>query len=141
MKKVLIIALTALAACRTGPPRPIDIEPSDMCSRCRMAISQNRYAAELVDPDGNVWKFDDIGCMVRYTRDHSLNPRLQTYFVMDYQSQHWLDAGRAIYVRSGEIPSPMAGGIVAFENQANAEEFSRGVHGELLRFEGLWMSK
>ncbi len=71
-EKVLIIALTAFAACRTGPPRPI-IEPSDMCSRCRMAISQNRYAAELVDRDGNVWKFDDIGCMVRYTRDHSLD--------------------------------------------------------------------
>lgn len=106
-----------------------------------MAISQNRYAAELVDRDGNVWKFDDIGCMLQYTKDHSLKPQFQTFFVMDYQSQHWLDAARAIYVRSGEIPSPMAGGIVAFDDQAKAAEFSRGVHGELLRFEGLWISK
>jgi len=138
---VLIIALTTLAACRTGPPRPIDIEPSDMCSRCRMAISQNRYAAELVDRDGNVWKFDDIGCMVRYTRDHGLEPRSQTYFVMDYQSQHWLNAAHALYVRSEEIPSPMSGGIVAFENEAKAEEFSHSVHGAVLTFEGLWNTK
>ncbi len=41
---------------------------------------------------------------------------------MDYQSQHWLDGARAIYVRSEEIPSPMSGGIVAFENKAKAEE-------------------
>lgn len=106
-----------------------------------MAISQNRYAAELVDRDGNVWKFDDIGCMLHYSRDHRLNPQSQTFFVMDYHSKQWLDAARAIYVRSTEIESPMAGGIVAFEDQANAAEFSRDVHGELLKFEGLWISK
>ena len=132
----------ALAACRSGPPQPIDIEASDMCARCRMAISQNRYAAELVDHEGNVWKFDDIGCMLRYTRDHGLKPQLQTYFVMDYRTQHWLDATRAAYVRSDQIPSPMSGGIVAFEEKAKAEEFSRGVHGgEVLTFEGLWTFK
>ena len=106
-----------------------------------MAISQSRYAAELVDREGNVWKFDDIGCMLRYTRDHHFEPQSQTYFVMDYQSQHWLDAARAIYVRSEEISSPMSGGIVAFENEAEAVEFSHSVHGAMLKFEGLWNTK
>jgi copper chaperone NosL len=129
-----------LAACRTGPPRPIEIDATDMCSRCRMAISQKRYAAELLDGAGNVWKFDDIGCMVRYTVDHHLNPQSGTYFVMDYGTQQWLAAPRAIYVRSAAIPSPMSGGLAAFQDQAQAEAFSRGVRGRVLAFEDLWTS-
>ncbi len=141
MKKLAILISAVLAACSTKPPRPIDIDASDMCSRCRMAISQNRYAAELLDHDGNAFKFDDIGCMRRYTLDHRLDPKAQTYFVMDYQTQHWLDATQAAYVRSDAIPSPMSGQLVAFHDKPSAEAFARGVHGQVLDFEALWTSQ
>lgn len=106
-----------------------------------MAISQSRYAAELIERDGDARKFDDIGCMVRYTQDHGLDPRGQTVFVMDYGSRHWLEAARAFYVRSAEIPTPMSGGIAAFQDRVQAEQFSSGMHGQVLTFEELWPSK
>lgn len=106
-----------------------------------MAISQTRYAAEIIDGDGNALKFDDIGCMVRYTEDRRLDPRRQLYFVMDYQTRRWLEAGRAIYVRSGAIPTPMSGGIAAFQDRGEAGRFSREVHGQLMTFEELWTAK
>ena len=141
MRVPAAFALLAMAACRSGPPQPVDIDASDMCSRCRMAISQNRYAAELLDREGNAFKFDDIGCMVHYAADHHLNPKEQTIFVMDYQSQHWLKADQAVYVRSGAIPSPMSGGLAAFHDRAQAEELARTVQGRILAFEELWTAK
>jgi copper chaperone NosL len=141
MKNGLIIAIATLVACGNRPLRPIDVDATDMCARCRMAISQSRYAAELIDRDGDVRKFDDIGCMVRYTQDNHLDPRQQNYFVMDYGSRHWLEAARAFYVRSEAIPSPMSGGIVAFPDRSQASQFARGIDGALMTFEELWTSK
>ena len=69
MRKVsrTILALAVfLAACAGEAIKPVDIEASDMCSFCRMAISEKRYAAEIIDAEDNVMKFDDIGCMLRY---------------------------------------------------------------------------
>lgn len=141
MKAAVIIALLGLAACSSGPPRPVDLDASDMCSRCRMAISQNRYAAELLDRDGGALKFDDIGCMVRYAADHHLDTKVQTAFVMDYQTQHWLAGPQASFVRSAAIPSPMSGGLAAFQDRAQAQQFAATVNGRVLGFEELWTSK
>lgn len=105
-----------------------------------MAISQKRYAAELLDSNGNAWKFDDIGCMVRYTLDHRLDRNTGTFFVMDYATEQWLPAPQATYVRSEAIPSPMSGGLAAFKEKAQAEAFARGIHGHILTFEELWTS-
>ena len=63
---------------------------NEMCSFCRMAISQLGYAAELIDRNGAVFKFDDIGCMLHFAarRDHhSVTP-----FVIDHDTRRWLAA-------------------------------------------------
>lgn len=140
MRLALLVAVLCLAGCRGGPPRPVDIDPADMCARCRMAISQNRYAAELIGRDGNVSKFDDLGCMIHYTRGRQLNPNSQIYFVMDYNAQRWLAARQAFYVRSNAIPAPMSGGLAAFGNRGEADRFAAEVHGAVLGFEELWTS-
>jgi copper chaperone NosL len=65
------------SACRTALAKgevgiPVDIDPGDMCQSCKMAISQKKYAAEFVDKDGGVFKFDDIGCMFRFAKQRAL---------------------------------------------------------------------
>lgn len=139
MKVLAVLALLAAVGCHSGPPQPVDIDASDMCSRCRMAISQKRYAAELFDRDGNVFKFDDIGCLLHYAIQRHLNLKDHTVFVMDYGTERWLGAGRAVYVRSGAIPSPMSGGLAAFADRPRAEEFASTVQGRVLAFEELWI--
>ena len=140
MDKFALVILLAMAGCRSGPPQPIAIEPGDMCARCRMEVSQKRYAAELLSSGGDALKFDDIGCMVRYTRDHALDPRRQSYFVMDHGTGRWLEGRVAVYVKSAGIDSPMSGGLAAFADRGAATRFGATVHGVILTFEELWTS-
>lgn len=109
-----------------------------MCARCKMAISEKRYAAEVIDRDGNALKFDDIGCMTSYVADRVLRDTAAALFVMDYESRQWLEAAAAHYVKSEEIRSPMASGWIALRERSKAEEFAVRFHGRTMSFDDLW---
>lgn len=106
-----------------------------MCSFCRMAVSQPRYAAEIVDKDGNVYKFDDIGCMVRFLKEHP--PQGAAIFVRDYTGAGWISAPEALYVRAESIPSPMGGHTIALKQRPAAEDQARRFQGTVLSWEKL----
>ncbi len=125
------------AACGTRPPRPVDIEAADVCAFCKMAISEKRFAAEVIDRDGTVFKLDDIGCMIRFIRERGLKDKVAAIFVSDYDDKSWLEAERASYVKSAEIQSPMASGLIALRNQSRAAEYCARYNGRLLTFDEL----
>lgn len=128
------MVLTLLTAC--SPSRqPVDIEPSDMCGYCRMAISQKQFAAEALDVDGNAIKFDDIGCMRRFLAAAEVKHPVR--FVMDYRQRRWLNADAALFVRGSGVPTPMGGGILAFGERSRAEAESRATGGEVVPFAAL----
>ncbi len=108
-----------------------------MCAFCKMAISEKRYAAELVDR-GDVFKFDDIGCMIRFAGQRGWIARPPARFVHDYDTPEWLDAGRASFVISPEIPSPMASGLLAVRDPAQAERHAARFHGQVRSLADLW---
>lgn len=136
--KVLLLCLLAVGACQTGPPRPVDIEPSDMCALCRMAITDRRFAAEIIDTEGSIAKFDDMGCLVQYARERKLKERVAACFVMDYENRNWLPARQSHYVISAEIHSPMASGLAAFGERSRAEGIAGRFHGRILLYDDLW---
>ena len=109
-----------------------------MCSLCRMAISQRQYAAELIDSEGTAFKFDDIGCFVRFAAGRGPHGKLPPSFVIDYDSRQWLGAGRAYYVKSKEIRSPMASGLIALKEKAKADEYASKFQGRVMLFDELW---
>jgi copper chaperone NosL len=122
-----------------GHPKPAELDPGDICAKCKMAISERRYAAEFADREGAIVKFDDIRCMIRFVQEHNLRDKAAAYFVMDYEKRIWLSAEKAYYVKSKELPSPMVSGLAAFQERAKAEELSSKLHGEMLTFQDLWM--
>ncbi len=124
-----------MAACQSRKPRPVEIEASDMCSFCRMAISEKQYAAEFVDREGNLFKFDDIGCMLRFVRERNLKSEAAAHFVVDYERRDWLEGEKAYYLKSEAIHSPMGGGLVAFRERAKAEEYAAKLSGKVLKFD------
>ena len=134
---MLVAPLLITVACTDEKPRPVDIDPGDMCQSCKMAISQKKYAAEIVDKDGTVFKFDDLGCMLRFVGQRARKDKVEAWFVMDYRTQHWLQAENATYVRSESIPSPMGSGLIALENRVDAEEYSQRYHGRIVTFDEL----
>jgi len=130
----LIIGVTVLANCQKQSVAPVALAPEDMCSYCKMALSEKRYTAELIDSEGQAFKFDDIGCMANFIKSKKNQAKTIAYFVMDFDERQWVKAEEAYYVRSPELRTPMNGGVVAFKNESNAKEATGKFHGRLLRF-------
>src|SRR5437762_2381889 len=137
MRILLICPLLFAVGCGNRSPQPVEIEATDMCAQCKMAISENRYAAEMVDVDGNVMKFDNIDCMLRYVSRQGLKHKAATWFLMDSEGKQWLDARQAFLVKAASIPGPMGSGVLATKNSAAAQELARRFSGQVLRFEDL----
>ena len=133
----VIVGVAVLANCQKRTVEPVAIASEDMCSYCRMAISEKQYAAELIDGDGQASKFDDIGCLINFIKKRSINVSASTFFVMDFDQRQWIKADNAYYVRSSELTTPMNGGIIAFKDQSKAQAAAGRYHGKLLRFEDL----
>ena len=129
----LLMGSFLFAACVRTELQPVDIAAEDMCAFCKMAISEKRYVGEFIDHDGNAFKFDELGCMVRYLQDKDRST-VVGYFVTDFESRHWVKAELAHYVRSLEFRTPMNGGIVAFQDKSKAERAAGEHHGQLLSF-------
>jgi copper chaperone NosL len=129
-----IAVLVLLAGCQADPLQPVAIDANDTCSFCNMAISEKRYAAELIDADGKPFKFDDIGCMASFIEQKKNPAPVHAIFVMDFERREWIKAHDAFYVRSAEFHTPMSGHIVALNDQSRAQEAVSRYHGSLLRF-------
>ena len=89
----------------------------DMCQRCKMVVSERRYAAEIIDPDsGKAYKFDDIGCAVLWLKEEHIPwSNRAKIWVTDAKSGKWIDARSAKY--TDDSITPMAYGIAAFDDE------------------------
>lgn len=110
----------ALSACSRGgnwPEGMAEIKwDRDTCTRCRMVISDRRFAVEVRGgPKDEVFKFDDIGCAVIWLKDKEWGKEARIW-VADAASQGgdigWLDARKAHYV--GGKTSPMGYNLAAY---------------------------
>lgn len=134
----MICLLLFATSCGNRPLRPVEIEASDICAQCKMAISEKRYAAEIAGVYDNIIKFDNIDCMVRYAAANGLREKAPAWFVMDSEGREWLDARQAFLVKSASIPGPMGSGVLALKDSAAADDLARRFSGRVLRFDDLW---
>ena len=120
-----IVCLFALVTtgCGSSDIKPIEIYPEDMCRHCRMAISDQHVASEIITAEHDALKFDDIGCMQEFMDAHKeLNPA--AVFLKDYMSKEWIPLGKATIVKT-DVMTPMGSGKVAFADSARAHAFAR----------------
>ncbi len=130
----VMAGLCLLIGCGSGPARPVDILPEDMCMHCRMAISEKRCAAEFIDREGVVFKFDDLACMGNYIKERQNKPDIAAYFAEDYGGGGWIKGEDAHYVRSSRISTTMGGGLIAFRDKSAAEAAAARYQGEVVSF-------
>jgi copper chaperone NosL len=133
----LIVGVAVFANCQKRTVEPVAIAAEDMCSYCKMVISEKQYAAELIDSEGQAFKFDDIGCMLNFVKKGSVSISASSFFVMDFDERQWIKADDAYYVRSSDLTTPMNGGIIAFKDRSPARQAADKYHGKLLRFKEL----
>ena len=89
----------------------------DMCERCKMAISERKYAVQVVDPKTHkVYKFDDIGCTVLWFDEEHISWKDQAkIWITDAKTGEWIDARTAKY--TDDSITPMAYGFAAFTDK------------------------
>lgn len=107
--------------CESSEIKPVDIYPEDMCSQCRMAISDQSFAAEILTEAEDVYKFDDLGCMEKF-QEKSGELKVMALFVKDYETSHWIPLARSTIVLTS-LKTPMGSGRIAFADSAKAKAF------------------
>ncbi len=96
----------------------------DMCDRCKMVVSERNHAAQVVNQEtGQAYKFDDIGCVVLWFKEESIQWKDSAkIWITDVKTSKWIDARTAHY--DNLHSTPMAYGFSANENKESIEEGS-----------------
>lgn len=111
MKSTIGLLFVFLTACTGSSLEPQD--PSwnhDVCTHCRMAISEPRYAVQLIGPGARVRYYDDLGCALADQQEH---PELKagTLYVHAEGSSKWTKASDEKYKE--KLITPMGYGFGA----------------------------
>ncbi len=126
-----------LSACQTGnnaDAPPVIRYGEDACDECRMIVNEARFAAGLINSDFQTRRFDDIGCLLIYQKKH--HETIQKAWVQDYQTQKWLPADNAVFIKNSEIATPMGHGIVAVSTEENARNLLKNMNkGNIYNFD------
>jgi copper chaperone NosL len=132
----LFIALLFLFFSCNVSPKPIDYG-NDGCQFCKMTIVDKVHAAEIVTKKGKVYKFDASECMVNFLNelDHS---EIEFYLSNNYTEPGALiDATKATFLISENIPSPMGAFLSAFKNKTDAEKIQTEKGGTIYTWDKL----
>ncbi len=117
------VLLLFLTGCGRPGVKPVELFPEDLCANCKMAISDPTCASEIILESGEVFKFDDLGCMDSYRSEHP-DLKIAAVFVKEYDTKGWLPREQAVIVETG-VFTPMGSGKVAFGDSTRAVQFRR----------------
>ncbi len=130
---VLIFLL--LEGCKVEP-KPIAYG-KEGCHFCSMTIVDQQHAAQIVTRKGKVFSFDAIECMVNYTKELEMAD-VQLLLCNHYLTpEELIDATKATFLISEQIPSPMGAFLTGFKTREAAEEVNADNQGELFTWEEL----
>ena len=118
-----------MSGCAGGPPRPATLDArNDACGACRMAVSNPRFAAQIVAPGEEPIFFDDLGCLADYLRQHPTLPAQAMIYVADHRTSEWADATAAVFTRVAGLDTPMASHLIAHASSSSrdADPAARG---------------
>ena len=138
-KGFFALAALALASCgRDAPLGPPAIHyGQDVCAGCAMIVSDDRFAAAIVNPapDASPLVFDDVGCLLAYERK---NPAVApwTHYFHDANSHQWITADQAHFVITSR-ETPMGSGIFAFQSPSDAQTLAQSAKTTIQTFAGL----
>ena len=111
-----LLLLFALSSCNTKPEAII--VGKDVCSYCKMPVSDNRFGAEVITEKGKIYKFDDAHCVLSFLHDAKFESEKNyaIYFV-DFSGDHSLmPVSKSLFLKSEALRSPMNGNVAAFNN-------------------------
>jgi hypothetical protein len=113
-------------ACKGGNEEQLPVDfvwDREACEECKMALSDPHYSAQVIDPNGRPYYFDDIGCAILWLGRQPWQDKARTW-VNDVKTTEWIEAQKANWI-SGDPQTPMGYGFAAtlspVENKLNFE--------------------
>jgi copper chaperone NosL len=129
------LLMLIFGSCKVSP-EPINYG-SDVCHYCSMTIVDKQHAAEYVTKKGRAFKFDSIECMINGLTEVD-RTEISLYLVNDYGLPgELIDASKATFLVSKNIPSPMGAFLSAFGNHEHAKLVQEEQSGQLFGWEEL----
>lgn len=111
-----IAVITRLEAPPAGVREVIwDKQP---CRECGMAVSSAAFAAQLHSADGQIFDFDDPGCLFAYVLREQPNIHAVYFHAMD--SEHWLSESEVGFVPTTGSPMDLGWGAVRRASSSSA---------------------
>ncbi|WOD42030.1 nitrous oxide reductase accessory protein NosL [Hwangdonia lutea] len=130
LKHYSILALILICFSCDVKPKKINYG-SDGCHFCKMTIVDKVHAAEIVTKKGKVYMFDATECMINFMDEFDTS-EIKLYLSNNYtEPEALIDATKATFLISENIPSPMGAFLSAFKNKADAEKTQAEKGGDL----------
>jgi len=123
----------------TSQPEPLKIG-TDVCHLCKMGIADSKFGSEIITNKGKIYKFDDIGCMIRFMKAGGIEQKnISRTVVVNYEKQNdFIDTDKAILLNSELTKSPMGFNIAALSNKESASKLVEGTSGKILSWNELY---
>jgi copper chaperone NosL len=116
---IVLLGLLLLVACQSRPPAPAALDSGhDACGYCRMVVSDQRFASQVIAPYEEPRFFDDLG---HYLTGASPLPARARVYVADHRTKAWIPAEHAVYTRVDTLTAPMGSHLVAHESTASRD--------------------
>ena len=133
LKQILILSSLLVLGCQAKPV-PINYGV-DGCHFCKMTIVDKLHAAEVVTAKGKVYKFDATECMINFSKEFDTK-EIALYLSNNYsKAEELIDATKATFLISENVPSPMGAFLSAFSDKRDAEAVQSEKGGELYTWE------
>ncbi len=120
----LAVGLLMVISCQKKvdfSPRPLNLDRA-VCYVCKMGITDQRYAVQAISPQGDVYWFDDVGCLVEFMgypewKEKQMDKGM--IWVGDMNTGKWIDARKARYVYG--VNTPMGYGYGAVQDTTGVD--------------------
>lgn len=93
----------------------IDIKIKQKCPQCNMKLPESNIYTCNIDNDGHIHYFDDVGCMVLWTKENNINLKNVNAKIYSKDTKKYIDAFKAFYKINEK--TPMLYGFSAYENK------------------------
>ncbi|MDK9699114.1 MAG: nitrous oxide reductase accessory protein NosL [bacterium] len=114
-------------------PKPEPLQREDICVVCKMAVSDQRFAAQAILPNGEYVKYDDIGCLIEDKNRAQPN----RVWVGVFDTKQWVRGDSAVFVATAGVRTPMGFGFLAFATKQQAEQLLAKHGGKIITWSEL----
>jgi len=135
-----LISLSVLFYLIGCTPKPEEINyGSDACSYCKMNITDNKFAAEIVSNKSKIFKFDSIECLLAFKFEKSISQEeINSEWVCDFSNPgKFIELHNAYYLQNDELRSPMGLNVLCASTKEKLDQIKKNYGGTEISFSEL----